>query len=112
MVAGFGEVIEREETLVAEACNHPNCLVLLFRLEMNRLARASAHDHVFAITSGVAENTEILRHKGDQASRQVYVFRSGCSETLKVFPSGSLNQATFAPVGEIQMPSSSWSIPP
>jgi hypothetical protein len=28
MVAGFAEVIEREETLVAEACNHPNCLVL------------------------------------------------------------------------------------
>jgi hypothetical protein len=38
---------------------------------------------------------------------EIYLFSSGCSEMLKVFPSGSLNQATFAPVGEIQMPSSS-----
>jgi hypothetical protein len=37
MVAGFAEVIEREETLVAEACNHPTCLVLPFRLELIRL---------------------------------------------------------------------------
>jgi hypothetical protein len=28
MLAGFAEVIEREETLVAVACNHPNCFVL------------------------------------------------------------------------------------
>jgi hypothetical protein len=38
MVAGFAEVIESEETLVAAACNHPNCLVLPFRLELIRLA--------------------------------------------------------------------------
>jgi hypothetical protein len=38
MVAGFAEVIEIEETLVAAACNHPNCLVLPFRLELIRLA--------------------------------------------------------------------------
>jgi hypothetical protein len=38
MVAGFPEVVEREETLVAEACNHPNCLVLPFMLELIRLA--------------------------------------------------------------------------
>jgi hypothetical protein len=38
MVAGFVEVIEREETLVAEACNHPNCLVLPLSLELIRLA--------------------------------------------------------------------------
>jgi hypothetical protein len=38
MVAGFGEVIEREETLVAAACNHPNCLVLFFKLDLIRLA--------------------------------------------------------------------------
>jgi len=38
MVAGFAEVIEREETLVAEACNHPNCLVLPFRLELIQFA--------------------------------------------------------------------------
>ena len=38
MVAGFVEVVEREETLVAEACNHPNCLVLPFRLELIRVA--------------------------------------------------------------------------
>jgi len=37
MVAGFAEVVEREETLVAEACNHPNCLVLPLRLELIRL---------------------------------------------------------------------------
>jgi hypothetical protein len=39
--------------------------------------------------------------------QEVQTFSSGCSERLKVFPSGSLNQATFAPVGEVQMPSSS-----
>jgi hypothetical protein len=37
-VAGFVEVVEREETLVAEACNHPNCLVLPFSLALIRLA--------------------------------------------------------------------------
>jgi hypothetical protein len=37
MVTGFAEVIEREEALVAEACNHPNCLVLPFRLELIRV---------------------------------------------------------------------------
>jgi hypothetical protein len=38
MVAGFAEVAEREEGLVAGACNHPNCLVLPFSLELIRLA--------------------------------------------------------------------------
>jgi hypothetical protein len=38
MVAGFAEVIDREATLVAAARNHPNCLVLPFRLELIRLA--------------------------------------------------------------------------
>jgi hypothetical protein len=38
MVARFAEVIDREETLVAEACNHPNCLVLPFRFPMIRVA--------------------------------------------------------------------------
>jgi hypothetical protein len=38
MIAGFAEVIEREAALVAEACNHPNCLVLPFRLELIRVA--------------------------------------------------------------------------
>jgi hypothetical protein len=38
MVAGFAEVIDREEILVAAACNHPNCLVLPFRLELIRVA--------------------------------------------------------------------------
>ena len=38
MVAGFGEVIEREEPLVAEARNHPNCLVLRFSFPMVRVA--------------------------------------------------------------------------
>jgi hypothetical protein len=38
MVAGFAEVIEIEATLVATACNHPNCLVLPFSLELIRLA--------------------------------------------------------------------------
>jgi len=28
MVAGFTEVIEREETVVAAACNHPNWRLL------------------------------------------------------------------------------------
>jgi hypothetical protein len=34
MVAGFAERIESEETLVAPAGNHPNCLVLPFRFPM------------------------------------------------------------------------------
>jgi hypothetical protein len=38
MVAGFAEVIDREEILVAAACNHPNCLVLPFRFPMVRTA--------------------------------------------------------------------------
>jgi hypothetical protein len=38
MVAGFAEVIEREETLVAAARNHPNCLVSPFRFPMVRTA--------------------------------------------------------------------------
>jgi hypothetical protein len=38
MVAGFAEVIEREQTLVAEACNHPNCLVIPFKAELIRCA--------------------------------------------------------------------------
>jgi hypothetical protein len=38
MVAGFAEVIEREEALVAAACNHPNLLVLPFSLNLIRSA--------------------------------------------------------------------------
>jgi hypothetical protein len=38
MVAGFAEVIDREEILVAAACNHPNCLVLHFGVELIRPA--------------------------------------------------------------------------
>jgi len=38
MVAGFAKVIEREETLDAEACNHPNCLVLPFSFSVVRVA--------------------------------------------------------------------------
>jgi hypothetical protein len=34
MVAGFAEVIESEATLVALACNHPNCLVVPFSFEL------------------------------------------------------------------------------
>jgi hypothetical protein len=37
MVAGLAEVIESEETLVAAACNHPNGLVLFFRIELVKL---------------------------------------------------------------------------
>jgi len=38
MVAEFAEVAERKEILVAGVCNHPNCLVLPFKLELIRLA--------------------------------------------------------------------------
>jgi hypothetical protein len=38
MVAGFTEMMERSETLVAEACNRPNCFVLLLKLELIWLA--------------------------------------------------------------------------
>lgn len=38
MVAGFAEVIEGQEFLVAGACNRPNCLVLPLSVELIRLA--------------------------------------------------------------------------
>jgi hypothetical protein len=38
MVAGFAEALEREETLVAAACNHPNLLVLPFNFKLIRAA--------------------------------------------------------------------------
>jgi hypothetical protein len=38
MVAGYSELIGAEQFLVAEACNHPNCLVLPFSVELIRLA--------------------------------------------------------------------------
>jgi hypothetical protein len=38
MVAGFAKLIEIEKALVAEACNHPNWLVLPFRFPMIRNA--------------------------------------------------------------------------
>jgi hypothetical protein len=41
MVAGSAEVADGKEILVAGACNHPNCLVLPFRLELvTRSARS------------------------------------------------------------------------
>jgi hypothetical protein len=33
----FADADTSEETVVAEACNHPNCLVLPLRLELIRL---------------------------------------------------------------------------
>ena len=33
MVAGFAEVADRKDFLVAGACNHPNCLVLPLGVE-------------------------------------------------------------------------------
>jgi hypothetical protein len=38
MLAGYREVAERKESLVAGACNRPNCLVLPLSLELIRLA--------------------------------------------------------------------------
>jgi hypothetical protein len=38
MVAGFAEIVERKEILVAGACNHPNLLVLPFSLALIRSA--------------------------------------------------------------------------
>jgi hypothetical protein len=38
MVAGFAEVIDRKETLVATACNVPNALIIPFRIELFRPA--------------------------------------------------------------------------
>jgi hypothetical protein len=40
-VAGFAEVPERKEILVAGGCNHPNLLVLPFRLSFARLPATS-----------------------------------------------------------------------
>jgi hypothetical protein len=42
MVAGFAEVAERKEILVAGACNHPNCLVLPFCFPVVRVAAQSS----------------------------------------------------------------------
>jgi hypothetical protein len=38
MVAGFADVAERKEILVAGACNHPNCLVIPFKTVLKRCA--------------------------------------------------------------------------
>jgi hypothetical protein len=38
MVSSFAEVIDREDTLVAAACNHPNLLVIPFSAELIRCA--------------------------------------------------------------------------
>jgi len=38
MDAGFAEVTDREDFLVAWACNHPNLLVIPFRTELIRCA--------------------------------------------------------------------------
>jgi len=38
MGAGYSELVAAEWFLVAEACNHPNCLVVPFWLELIRLA--------------------------------------------------------------------------
>jgi hypothetical protein len=37
-VAGHSDLIGTEQFLVAAACNHPNCLVLPFSVELIRLA--------------------------------------------------------------------------
>jgi hypothetical protein len=42
MVAGYPELVHKKEQLIAEACNHPNCLVVPFRLELIRLAAQAA----------------------------------------------------------------------
>jgi hypothetical protein len=38
MVAGYSELVGENELLVAEACNHPNLLVMPFSLELVRAA--------------------------------------------------------------------------
>jgi hypothetical protein len=38
MVAGFAEIDETKDFLVAGACNHPNLLVLPFRVLLVRVA--------------------------------------------------------------------------
>jgi hypothetical protein len=50
MVAGFAEVIEREETLVAEACNHPNLLVLPFSFDLIRRAAQPGTDETVTLS--------------------------------------------------------------
>jgi hypothetical protein len=34
MAAGYWEIAEKKDRVVAEACNHPNWLVLPFRFEL------------------------------------------------------------------------------
>ena len=43
VVAGFAEIVEREETLVAEACKHPNLRAIPFRAELIRCAALPTH---------------------------------------------------------------------
>jgi hypothetical protein len=46
------EVVEREETLVAETCNHPNCLVLPFQVGTDPVSSvASVQGHRLVIAS-------------------------------------------------------------
>jgi hypothetical protein len=63
---------------------------------------------VITILLRVADYPELTdKWESNQRPCEVQPFSSGCSEMLRVFPSGSLNQATFAPVGEVQMHNSS-----
>jgi Copper resistance protein D len=54
---------------------------------------------------GITKNSNLKLCSFDEPD--THHFPSGCSETLRVFPSGSLNQATLAPVGEVQISESS-----
>ena len=70
------------------------------------------------IKQGVGEGPflEIQRHVNRRGSRNLLQLTEGttdpqCSEMLKVLPSGSLNQATRAPPGDVQIPNSSCSMP-
>jgi hypothetical protein len=56
---------------------------------------------------GIGDGPELMATSRRNEVFEVHPFGSGCSERLKILPSGSLNQATFAPVGEVQMPNAS-----
>jgi alkylhydroperoxidase/carboxymuconolactone decarboxylase family protein YurZ len=77
MVAGFAEVIEIEETLVAEACNHPCLQVIPFRTELIRCANGLTLKEIEevliqalpyvgypAIATALAAAAEVIKRRG------------------------------------------------
>src|SRR5437588_11620876 len=84
------------KTLPADVCEYRDC---------HRQRACKPFDTLGAFDGQAVSHA--LRRPADAGLRLAYRVTSGCSETLRRFPSASLNQATLAPVGVVQTPS--WS---